>query len=72
MIDKRTLALLDAALDAVSKDLAPRVEELAGKSTEGSLTHEEYEEYAQIVRMNDMLSEIKLEAEDFRSVRIAS
>jgi uncharacterized protein YnzC (UPF0291/DUF896 family) len=72
MIDKRTLALLDAALDAVSKDLAPRVEELARKSTEGCLTHEEYEEYAQIVRMNDMLSEIKLEAEDFRSVRIAS
>lgn len=67
MIDKRTLDLLDATLEAFSKDLAPRVAELAQKSSAGSLSPKEYEEYAQIVRMNDMLSEIKLEADDFRS-----
>jgi hypothetical protein len=60
-MDKRTLDLLDAAFDAVSKDLAPRVDELARKSSAGILSPEEYGEYAQIVRMNDMLSQVKLE-----------
>jgi hypothetical protein len=50
-MEKRTLQQLDAALDAVSKDLAPRVEELAQKSTNGVLTPEEYQEYAEVVRL---------------------
>ncbi len=45
-MEKQTLAQLEAALDAVSRDLAPRVEELARKITEGSLTPEEYKDYA--------------------------
>lgn len=43
-MDKRTLEQLEAALNAVSQDLSPRVEELAQKSTEGLLTPEEREE----------------------------
>lgn len=69
---KRTLERLEAALTAVSKDLAPRVEELAQKSTAGELTAEEHREYAEVVRLNDALSLLKLQAEDFWSVRAAS
>lgn len=71
-MDKRTLEQLEAALEAVSRDLAPRVEELARKSTDGTLTPEEQKEYAEVVRLNDMLSVLKLEAEDFWTVRAAS
>jgi hypothetical protein len=71
-MEKRTLQQLEAALDAVGNDLAPRVEELAQKSTEGQLTQEESEEYAEIVRLNDMLSLLRLQAEAFRGVRAAS
>ncbi len=70
-MEKRTLEQLEAALDAVGNDLSPRVEELAQKSTEGQLTPEESQEYAEIVRLNDMLSLLKLQAEAF-SVRAAS
>lgn len=70
MIDKRTLELRDAALDAIGKDMVPRVEELARKSTDGSLMAEDHDEYAQIVRMNDTMSETKVDAKDFRSLRI--
>ncbi len=71
-MEKRTLEQLEAALDAVSKDLAPRVEELAQKSTDGALTPEEHQEYAEVVRLNDMLSLLKLEAEEFWTMRAAS
>lgn len=71
-MDKRTLEQLEAALNAVSQDLAPRVEELAQKSTEGVLTPEEREEYAEIVRLNDTLSLLKLQTEEFWTVRAAS
>jgi hypothetical protein len=37
----------------------PRVEELAQKSSAGTLTPEEQNEYAEIVRMNDTLSVLK-------------
>jgi glutamine synthetase type III len=72
LMEKRTLAQLEAALDAVSKDLAPRVEELAEKSTNGVLTPEEHREYAEVVRLNDMLSLLKLQAEEFWTMRAAS
>lgn len=71
-MENRTLEQLEAALEAVSQDLAPRVEELARKSTEGTLTPAEHKEYAGVVRLNDMLSLLKLEAEDLRTVRVAS
>jgi hypothetical protein len=48
------------------------VEELATKSTEGVLTPNEREEYAEIVRLNDTLSLLKLQTEEFRAVRAAS
>jgi hypothetical protein len=71
-MEKRTLEQLEAALDAVGSDLSPRVEELARKSTEGLLTPDESHEYAEIVRLNDMLSILKLQAAAFRTVRAAS
>ena len=71
-MEKQTLEQLEAALEAVSRDLAPRVEELALKSAEGTLTPEEYKEYAEVVRLNDMLSVLRLEAEDFWTLRAAS
>ena len=72
MITRRTLEQLAAALDAVGNDLSPRVEELARKSTEGQLTTEESDEYVDIVRLNDMLGPLELQAEAFRSLRAAS
>ena len=71
-MEKRTLDQLEAALDAVGSDLSPRVEELAQKSTEGQLTPEERQEYAEIVRLNDMLGLLELQAEALRTVRAAS
>ena len=71
-MEKRTLEQLEAALYAVSKDLTPRVEELAQKNTEGALSPEEYKEYADVVRLNDMLSLLKVQAEEFWGMRAAS
>ncbi|MGK3979703.1 hypothetical protein WMF38_49295 [Sorangium sp. So ce118] len=71
-MERRTLEQLEAALDAVSRDLAPRVEELAQKSTEGALTPEEQRDYAEIVRSNDRLSLLELEAEELWAMRAAS
>jgi hypothetical protein len=71
-MDKQTIALLESALDAVRRDLSPRVEELADKSTAGALTPEEQSEYAEIVRLNDTLSLLRLQAEDLSILRAAS
>jgi hypothetical protein len=71
-MEKRTLEQLEAAFEAVSKDLAPRVEELAQKSNAGDLTPEEHREYAEVVRLNDMLSLLRLQAEEFWTMRAAS
>jgi hypothetical protein len=72
IMEKTTLEQLEAALEAVGSDLSPRVEELAQKSTHGLLTPEESQEYAEIVRLNDRLSLLKLQAEAFRTIRAAS
>jgi hypothetical protein len=69
---RHTIEQIEAALKAVSNDLAPRVEELARKSTEGVLTPEEHREYTEVVRLNDMLSLLKLETEEFWTMRAAS
>ena len=55
-MERRTLEQLEAALNAISQEISPRVEELAQKSTEGVLSPDEREEYAGIVRLNDTLS----------------
>jgi hypothetical protein len=68
IMEKRTLK----QLEAVGNDLSPRVEELAQKSTDGLLTPEESQEYAEIVRLNEMLSLLKLQAEAFWTIRAAS
>ena len=71
-MEKQTLKQLESALDAISKDLAPRVEELAVKSTAGLLTPEDQKEYAEVVRLNDMLSLLELKAEQVWTMRAAS
>lgn len=71
-MEKSTLDQLEAAFEAVRKDLSPRVAELAEKSTAGLLTPDEQKEYADIVRLNDMLSLLRLKAEEVCALRAAS
>jgi hypothetical protein len=72
VMEKQTLDKLAAAIEAVEKDLSGRVSELATKSSSGSLSSEEKSEYEQIVRLNDLLSLLKLQAEAYWSPRVAS
>ena len=71
-MEKQTLALLDSALDVVRRDLSPRVEELAQKSTAGTLAPEELTEYSDIVRLNDNLTLLKLQVQDLSAIRATS
>jgi hypothetical protein len=71
-MEQKTLDQLEAAFDAVRDDLSPRVAELADKSTAGLLTADEQREYSEVVRLNDALSLLRLQAEEFRSMRAAS
>lgn len=71
-MEKQTLVLLNSALEAVRRDLAPRVEELAQKSAGGTLAPEELAEYSEIVQLNDNLALLKLQAEDLSAIRAAS
>jgi len=71
-MQKHTLDLLDSALDAVREDVVPRVEELARKSADGTLSAEDQAEYSELVRINDTLSLLKLQAEELLAVRVAS
>ncbi len=71
-MQKHTLDLLDTALDAVREDVVPRVEELARKSADGTLSTEDQAEYSELVRLNDTLSLLKLQAEELLAVRVAS
>ena len=71
-MEKQTLDKLAVALKAVEKDLSERVTELAAKSSDGRLSQEERAEYEQIVRLNDLLSLLKLQAEEYWAPRIAS
>jgi hypothetical protein len=63
---------LEAAFQAVEKDLSGRVTELAAKSTTGALSQGEQAEYEQIVCLNDLLSVLKLQTEEYWAPRIAS
>jgi 5'-deoxynucleotidase YfbR-like HD superfamily hydrolase len=56
----------------VGKDLSKRAADLAAKSFSGTLSEEERAEYEQIVRLNDLLSMLKLQAEEYWAPRIAS
>jgi len=69
---KQTLDKLEAAFEAVERDLSGRVAELAVKSTAGKLSQEEKSEYEHIVRLNDLLSLLKLQTEEYWSPRVAS
>ena len=69
---KRTLDKLEAAIKAVQKDLAGQVAELAAKSAAGNRSSEEKTEYEHIVRLNDLFSLLKLQAEEYWAPRIAS
>ena len=71
-MEKQTLDRLTAAFKAVEKDLSKRVADLAVKSSSGKLSAEEPAEYEQIVRLNDLLSMLKLQAEEYWAPRIAS
>jgi len=50
--------------------LSPRAEELAQKSTAGTLNANEQAESAEIVRINDALSLLKLQAEELSAHRL--
>ena len=71
-MEKQTLDKLEAAFQAVERDLSGRVAELAVKSTAGKLSQEEKSEYEHIVCLNDLLSLLKLQAEEYWSPRVAS
>ncbi len=71
-MERQTLDRLTAAFKAVEKDLSKRVGELAAKSSAGKMSEEERAEYEQIVRLNDLLSMLKLQAEEYWAPRIAS
>jgi hypothetical protein len=71
-MERQTLAKLEAAFKAVEKDLSGRVAELSAKSSSGALSQEEQAEYEQIVRLNDLLSILKLQAEEYWAPRTAS
>jgi hypothetical protein len=58
----------DAVLAAeADQELRDRIDELAGKSTEGTLTSEEREEYAGYVRANKFVAILRREAKKFKS-----
>jgi hypothetical protein len=71
-MERKTLDKLEAAFKAVEKDLSGRVAELSAKSSSGTLSQEEQAEYEQIVRLNDLLSILKFQAEAYWTPRIAS
>jgi len=71
-MERQTLDKLEAAFVAVEKDLSGRVAELAAKSTSGTLSQDEQAEYEQIVRLNDLLSILKLQAEEYWAPHITS
>jgi hypothetical protein len=71
-MERQTLDRLTAAFKAVEIDLSERVEELAAKSSAGKMSEDERAEYEQIVRLNDLLSMLKLQAEEYWAPRIAS
>ncbi len=71
-MERQTLDKLEAAFEAVEKDLSGRVAALAAKSTAGTLSQEEQAEYAQLLRLNDWLSLLKLQAKEYWAPRVAS
>ena len=71
-MEKQTLDQLEVAIEAVKQDLSGRVAELSAKSALGTLSHEEKVEYEHIVCLNDLLSLLKLQTEEYWVPRIAS
>jgi hypothetical protein len=71
-MERSTLNQLEAALAAMRSDLSSRVEQLARKSNQGSLSEEERAEYEQIVQLNDLMAIVKLQSEQVWRLRKAS
>lgn len=71
-LEQQTLYKIKAACEAVAHDLTGRVAALAVKSSAGTLTYDEQAEYAYIVRLNDVLSLLKLQTTESRVPRVAS
>jgi hypothetical protein len=71
-MERKTLDKLEAAFKAVEKDLSGWVAELSAKSSSGTLSQEEQAEHEQIVRLNDLLSILRFQAEAYWTPRIAS
>ncbi len=71
-MEQQTLDKIDAACAAVAHDLADRVAALAAKSSAGTLSHDEHVEYERIVRLNDVLSLLKLQATEYWAPRVGS
>jgi hypothetical protein len=70
-MERRTLDQFELAITAMARELSGRVEELARKSSAGTLSEDEQREYAEIVRMNDLVSTLRLQAQDYWSSRAA-
>lgn len=64
LLPGREDAVLSAETDQALRD---RIEELAAKSTEGSLSAEERDEYAGYVRANKFVAVLRREARKFKS-----
>ena len=71
-MERSTLNQLEAALEAMRTDLSSRVEQLAVKSSQGTLSEEERAEYEQIVQLNDLMAIVKLQSEQVWRLRKAS
>lgn len=71
-MEQQTLATITSACEAVAHDLADRVSVLATKSSAGTLSSDEKVEYEQIVRLNDLLSLLRLQATEYWAARVAS
>jgi hypothetical protein len=71
-VERQTSDKSESAFEAVEKDLSGRVAELAAKSTARMLSQEKQAEYEQIVRLNNWLSLLKLQAEECWAPCIAS
>jgi hypothetical protein len=72
VMEKTTLEQLEAALRSFAADVSVRVEQFATRSSAGTLSERERDEYAEIVRLNDLLGLLRMETEHYRAHRFAS
>lgn len=63
-----TFVQLESAFETLKRDASGRAEELAQKSSAGTLSERERAELEGIVRLNDLLSALRLETESLQSL----